>query len=65
MLQICLSLLSTVEEYNDQLESFASNKGEDVSEKVVTKNIDNLADEYHFVEHKRKPDHVFLRFGRR
>ena len=63
MVQICLSLLATVDMFDDQLVRFAENEGKDLSDITVTTN-DTLADsdEYHRVEHKRRdPDHVFLR----
>ena len=63
MVKICLSLLATVDMFDNQLVRFAQNEGADLSDITVTNN-DTLAgrDEYHRVDHKRRdPDHVFLR----
>ena len=63
MVKICLSLLATVDMFDDQLVRLEQNEGKDLSDITVTNN-DTLAgsDEYHRVEHKRRdPDHVFLR----
>ena len=64
MVKICLSLLASVDMFDDQLVRLEQNEGKDLSDITVTNN-DTLAgsDEYHRVEHKRRdPDHVFLRF---
>jgi hypothetical protein len=65
MVQICLSLLATVDMFDDQLVIFAENEGADLSD-ITVPNDDTLAgsDEYHRMEHKRRdPDHVFLRLS--
>ena len=63
MIQICLSLLATVDMFGDRLVRFEQKEGKD-SYDITATNNDTLADndEYLGVEHKRRdPDHVFLR----
>ena len=65
MVQICLSLLATVDMFGDQLVRFEQNEGNDSSDMTVSNN-DTLADndEYHRVEHNRRyPDLFFLRLS--
>ena len=65
MVKICLSLLASVDMFDDQLVRLEQNEGKDLSDITVTNN-DTLtgSDEYHRVEHKRRfPDHVFLRLS--
>ena len=64
MVQICLSLLATVDMFDDELVRLEQDEGDDKSDITVT--IDDTpagSDEYHRVEpnNRRDPDHVFLR----